>query len=168
MLSPTKLGFLALAAVSGAVLVPASAEAGRLFNFFNFWDPAPHTYYPDQSGKLVCKYPDGQESCYVAKSKPHRTNDQSGQQQDSYGPRFNEPVYVEPPKKKTPPAAGETASGMSCDKASKIVSDYGFSSVTPANCKGKVYAFNATRSGKNYVISLNPANGELTEVKKAR
>ena len=58
------------------------------------------------------------------------------------------------------------AQGLSCDKATSVVSGYGFSSVTPSSCSGKVYAFNATRDGKQFAIKLDPASGELTEVKK--
>ena len=47
-----------------------------------------------------------------------------------------------------------------------IVSGYGFSSVAAESCKGKVYAFNATRDGKKFAVKLDPASGELTEVKK--
>ncbi|HUQ36309.1 MAG TPA: hypothetical protein VM144_08030 [Aestuariivirga sp.] len=71
---------------------------------------------------------------------------------------------VEPVEKKTASAA----SGMSCDKAGKIVSGYGFASVKPTTCTGQVFAFNATRSGKAYVIKLSSASGELTEVKKVQ
>ncbi len=60
------------------------------------------------------------------------------------------------------------APGMSCDKAGEIVSGYGFTSVKPATCTGQVFAFNATRSGKAYVIKLSSASGELTEVKKVQ
>jgi hypothetical protein len=71
----------------------------------------------------------------------------------------------------TPPAAGAATTkissrGMSCDKAGQIITGYGFTSVKPQSCTGKVYAFNATRSGKNYLVKLSAANGELTEVKK--
>jgi hypothetical protein len=67
-------------------------------------------------------------------------------------------------EKKTVP----TTTGMSCDKAEKIVSGYGFTSVKPTTCTGQVFAFNATRSGKAYVIKLSSASGELTEVKKVQ
>jgi hypothetical protein len=60
------------------------------------------------------------------------------------------------------------ATGMSCDKAEKIVSGYGFSSVKSTTCTGPVFSFNATRSGKSYVIKLSSASGELTEVKKVQ
>jgi hypothetical protein len=69
------------------------------------------------------------------------------------------------------PAEKKTASatpGMSCDKAGEIVSGYGFTSVKPTTCTGQVFAFNATRSGKAYVIKLSSASGELTEVKKVQ
>ena len=55
---------------------------------------------------------------------------------------------------------------MSCDKAGNIISGYGFTSIKPQSCTGKVYVFNATRSGKNYLVKLSSASGELTEVKK--
>ena len=71
---------------------------------------------------------------------------------------------VAPAEKKTAAAA----SGMSCEKAEKIVSGYGFTSVKPTTCSGQVFAFNATRSGKSYVIKLSSASGELTEVKKVQ
>jgi hypothetical protein len=71
---------------------------------------------------------------------------------------------VAPAEKKTAAAAG----GMSCEKAEKIVSGYGFTSVKPTTCSGQVFAFNATRSGKSYVIKLSSASGELTEVKKVQ
>ena len=61
------------------------------------------------------------------------------------------------------PAAGGP---LSCEKATEVVSGYGFSSVEASACTGKLYAFNAKRGGKNFAIKLNPASGELTEVKK--
>lgn len=63
-------------------------------------------------------------------------------------------------------AKAAPSSGMSCEKASSVVTGYGFSSVTPSSCSGKVYAFNATRDGKSFAIKLDSGSGELTEVKK--
>ena len=60
------------------------------------------------------------------------------------------------------------ANAISCDKAEKIVSGYGFANVTPTTCTGQVFAFNATRSVNTYVIKLNSASGELTEVNKVQ
>lgn len=82
-----------------------------------------------------------------------------------------------PPKKSASRPATQTegqqksktasaASGLSCEKATSVVSGYGFSSVTPSSCSGKVYAFNAQRDGKSFAIKLDPKSGELTEVKK--
>ncbi len=62
--------------------------------------------------------------------------------------------------------ASQVAAGLSCEKALSVVSGYGFSSVSATSCTGKVYAFNATRDGKNFAIKLNPATGQLTNVKK--
>jgi hypothetical protein len=70
---------------------------------------------------------------------------------------------AEPVTASTTPASG---SGMSCSKATQIVSGYGFDSVTPQACAGKSYAFNAQRGGKAYVVRVDATSGELTEVKK--
>jgi hypothetical protein len=188
MLSPTKIGLVALAAATSAFLMPSSAEARGLFGL-RFLDPDYYGYYPAPDGVYAPDYyGDGRDYYYVPRKKRHPYYDQ----QDSYyDPQYDEPVYVKPHKKKkiaktapaanpvvkkpvvttskkNVPTASQTAGGMSCDKAGKIISDYGFSSVKATSCKGKVYAFNATRSGKNYLISLNAASGELTEVKKAQ
>ena len=61
-----------------------------------------------------------------------------------------------------------SAAGVSCNKAGEIVSGYGFTSVKPTTCTGQFFAFNATRSGKAYVIKLSSASGELTEVRKVQ
>ena len=59
-----------------------------------------------------------------------------------------------------------SAGPLSCEKATSVVSGYGFSSVEAASCSGKVYAFNAKRGGNAFAIKLDSASGELTEVKK--
>ncbi len=92
-----------------------------------------------------------------------------------------EPKVIAPPKPKTvavakpaAPAPESTASttpsssGMSCAKATQIVTGYGFDSVSPQACSGKVYAFNALRGGKSFVVRVDAASGELTEVKKVQ
>ncbi len=58
------------------------------------------------------------------------------------------------------------AAALTCDKATSIVGGYGFAGVKAETCKGKVYAFNATRDGKNFAIKVDSTSGELTEVKK--
>lgn len=60
----------------------------------------------------------------------------------------------------------ESAKALTCDKATKIVTGYGFTVVRPTDCHGQVYAFDAKRDGKAYTIKLSSASGELTEVKK--
>ena len=80
-------------------------------------------------------------------------------------PVAKQPVVASKPASPVKPATTAGA-GMSCDKAVSIVSGYGFSGVKPDSCKGKVYAFNATRDGRNFAIKFNAASGELTEVKK--
>ena len=84
-----------------------------------------------------------------------------------------EPVAPKPIKPAKPATAALTAdpppapsATLTCGKASTIIEGYGFSGVKPGSCKGKVYAFNATRDGRNFAIKVNAISGELTEVKK--
>jgi hypothetical protein len=72
------------------------------------------------------------------------------------------PTTVQKPAKK----AAAAKPSLSCEKATEVVSGFGFRDIKPVTCKGQTYAFNATRDGKTYSIKLNAANGELTEVKK--
>ncbi len=60
----------------------------------------------------------------------------------------------------------DSASGVTCAKATQIVTGYGFSDVKVKSCTGNIYAFTGTRSGKNYEISVSSARGDLTEVKR--
>jgi hypothetical protein len=77
------------------------------------------------------------------------------------------PAANSAPATKSASASGSaTAKSVSCEKATGIVAGYGFSAVTAQSCSGKLYAFNASRGGKNFAIKLDPASGELTEVKK--
>lgn len=73
---------------------------------------------------------------------------------------------AKPAKAAVAPAAKKTAEVLSCSKATKVVSGFGFSDVKSVDCKGQVYAFNAVRDGKKFAIKFNAVNGELTEVKK--
>ena len=85
-----------------------------------------------------------------------------------------QPLKTETPAKAATQTAAEESApksktgALSCDKASSILSGYGFSDIKAASCTGHVYAFNATRDGKPYAVKLNAANGELTEVRKVR
>jgi hypothetical protein len=55
---------------------------------------------------------------------------------------------------------------IDCTKGASIVSGYGFSGVTSKTCAGDTLTYAATRSGKNFEIQVNAANGELTNVKR--
>ena len=71
------------------------------------------------------------------------------------------------PQKTASATAKPLADGpLSCEKATEVVSGYGFSSVEASACSGKLYSFNAKRGGKSFSIKLDPASGQLTEVKK--
>lgn len=87
--------------------------------------------------------------------------------QDSGQSTAAPPAAAKQQPQKTAAASPKPATtGMSCEKAGSVITGYGFTSVTPASCSGNLYAFNAKRDGKSFAIKLNPANGELTDVKK--
>jgi hypothetical protein len=179
-----RAGLTAVAALAVTVAGAASAgaETGLRFNILPFgtgyqdyygepyFVPAPRYYYYYQARPRVrprARY-------YSYQSEP-----------EYYEPEYYEPEYYEPeaepryapPRKKQrttklpaqKPAAKQDqqkSAAVSCDKATKIVSDYGFSKVKATSCTGKVYAFNAQRDGKPFTVKLSSASGELMEVKK--
>ena len=59
--------------------------------------------------------------------------------------------------------AGKT---IGCTAGAAVVTGYGFGSVRPKTCTGETYAYDAARSGKNYLIKLSAASGEILDVKK--
>jgi hypothetical protein len=165
---------LAFTMITGAFAASSAAEARDWFPF-RFYQPRVFTYYPD---------PDEYD--------PYLDDREYYDQRNGYyDPQYDEPRYVKPRKKKKTakivpkenPAPKKSAAvapkkaakptqqasrAVSCEKAGKIILDYGFSSVKPTSCAGQVYAFNATRGGKPYVVRLSSASGELTEVKKVQ
>ena len=176
-----KLSLASVLAAFIAVLSVGTAEAGWRWKL-RYVDPYPEyeTYYP---GPIYIPPPR-----YKRQYERYSSYDDD---YDDFDPDYYEPEYV-PPKKKmkkpqksqkpaitkqktakkpttqkqaTVPQAKKTGA-ISCDKASKIVAGYGFSAVKPSTCQGKEYAFAATRDGKNYVIKMSSANGELTQVQK--
>lgn len=76
------------------------------------------------------------------------------------------PATAEKTASAQPSKQDQASAALSCEKATAVVSGYGFSSVEAASCTGKLYAFNAKRDGKSFAIKLDPASGQLTEVKK--
>jgi len=187
----------AFALIASTLLVPNAAEAGSRWRFLNpgyyFYDPPPRDFYADdyddedyyEDRRPLAYYdPDddyyepryeGEEPVYIAPKKKKKTA-------KAAKPIEKKPVASSKKKDATPSVASvekkavtstekktaSAASGMSCDKAGAIVSGYGFTSVKPTICTGQVFSFNATRSGKAYVIKLSSASGELTEVKKVQ
>jgi hypothetical protein len=150
----------ALAAVAAGIAAAGPAEAGARIelNFLPFglgydeyyggpiFIPAPrYYYYEEPPPRMRPRY-------YAYEYEP-----------EYYEPEVD-PEYAPQPRIKKPVA--KKASGISCDKATRIVSDYGFTQVKATSCKGKVYAFNALRDGKPFTIKVSAASGELTEVKK--
>ncbi len=180
---------MAAIAAAGVALVLASgdSEAKTRFNFYiaPYFEPAypiyleepvfvprPRAYYYDYAPRAY-----GYPPQYFAYAPDPRDPPEYDFDEQYYEPRYEvPPPAVRTPAKpaaKAPVPAAKPAektkkapAAISCAKASKVVSDYGFKDVKSLDCKGQIYAFNATRDGKKFAIKLNAANGELTEVKK--
>lgn len=60
------------------------------------------------------------------------------------------------------------ANSISCSKARKIVSEFGFGDIRTLSCTGREYGFEAQRDGKPYRIRLSALSGELTSVKRGK
>jgi hypothetical protein len=167
-----RAGLAAIAGIAAMIAAAGSADAGtRLrFDFFPF-SPA----YGDYSGEPYFV----PAPRYYYSYQPYRPRVRPRYYAYQYEPDYYEPEvdpnYIAPPRtkrtmlpaQKAPATQGQKKSaGVSCDKATKIVSDYGFTQVKATSCAGKVYAFNAQRDGKPFTIKVSSASGELTEVKK--
>src|SRR5436190_20691679 len=187
----------AFALMASTLLVPTAAEAGSRWRFLNpgyyFYDPPPRDFYADDyddedyyegdERPLAYYDPDddyyepryrGEEPVYIAPKKKKTAKAVKPVEKKAVASTEKKAATssVASVEKKTVTATekktASAASGMSCDKAGEIVSGYGFTSVKPTTCTGQIFAFNATRSGKAYVIKLSSASGELTEVKKVQ
>lgn len=170
----------ALAAITAAIaLTGGEAEAGGRVRFhhapfYGFYQPGPQWLPPPRY------------YYYFNEPEPDRfyQYDESYYEPEYMGP-YAEPVPQKPRKKRQPAASlpdavkktaaakattaeskPKSAAALSCDKATAIVTGYGFATVKAEDCQGQVYAFNATRDGKTYAIKLSARSGELTEVKK--
>ncbi len=97
-------------------------------------------------------------------SKPAAPIDESYYEPEPIVPTPSKPAATKPAAAVQKPAPAETA--LSCEKATLVVSSFGFSSVEASSCIGRIYAFNAKRDGKTFAIKLDAASGELTEVRK--
>lgn len=198
MMLPRIISLAALAAIAGTFVTTGAAEAGSRWRlhylnpYYYIYSPPPldlyssdygdDEYYDEDEEPLAYNDPDddyyepryrGDEPVYVAPKKkktvkavpvPKPVTKKLLASTENKAAATTEKKAVAAANKN----AGPAAAGMSCDKAEKIVSGYGFTSVKPATCTGQVFAFNATRSGKAYVIKLSAASGELTEVKKVQ
>jgi hypothetical protein len=172
-----RAGLAAIAAIAGLIATSASADAGTRLRFLFPFGPEYDDYYSEPYFVPSPRY-------YYYQPRPRlRPRYYSYQYEPDYYEPEIDPGYIPPPRKKTtklpsqkstslPPQKSVTkpaqkkSAGISCDKATKIVSGYGFTQVRPTGCTGKVYAFNAQRDGKPFMIKMSSASGELTEVKK--
>ncbi len=186
----------AFALVASTLALPTAAEAGSRWRFLHpgyyFYNPPPRDFYSEDFGDqdyyederpLAYYDPDddyydpryeGEEPVYIAPKKKKAAKSAQPVEKKPVASTKKKPAtssVASVEKKAETSAEKKSASagpGMSCDKAGQIVSGYGFTSVKPTTCAGEVFAFNATRSGKAYVIKLSSASGELTEVKKVQ
>ena len=164
-------GVALAAAVVAFVGFQSNAEAGARLRFgFYPYEPAYGGYYYYGQPYFV----PGSEYYYY---QPRRRAYAYEYEPDYYEPQPDseeqEGTYTPSPRTKKANLPGlktqttrKQSGPVSCEKARKIVSDYGFTQVEPKSCEGKVYAFNARRDGKPFSIKMSAASGELTEVKK--
>jgi hypothetical protein len=147
------ISLTALLAVAGIPLMPSAAEAGiRICLPFLI---CPHARPPDNGNYEPGD--EGEKPVYIAPKKKTA--------KAVPAPKPSLPAV----KKKAVSSTGTaSAATISCEKGEEIVSGYGFANVTPSTCTGQVFAFNAMRSGKSYVVKLSSASGELTEVNKVQ
>jgi hypothetical protein len=180
----------AILTAAASLAAPLDAQAGsRLhFNYFNY-EPGYQTYYP---GPLYVPRPRYYYYYDYDPDPPYAYEYEPDYYEPTYEPRrYQRPVRPYVSRKQKPITASKSkvqqkalvneeleatevqpepvkkkAAGISCDKAAKIVAEYGFQKVKAANCTGLVYSFKGNRDGKSYAIKLSAKSGELTEVKK--
>jgi hypothetical protein len=160
---------LALAAASALAQPAAAEDRGQTGEFMVAQDDSSDSTFLRKIPGIRLLFgdrPPASENPVAPENKRNKKNiDES-----YYEPEPANPVKARPatPAKPKPPAkpAASAAPPMSCEQATTVVSGFGFSSVEAASCTGKVYAFNAKRDGKSFAIKLDPASGELKEVKK--
>lgn len=133
----------------------------------DYYDQGPPPYDPPRRAKKkIAKVPSATKTPTkkIAVGKPAGTSPQKAVP----APKSVASTKSNAPAKDVVTASTSAASGggISCNKAADIVTGYGFDSVKSSSCSGAVYSFNAARSGKAYLIKVNAASGELTEVKK--
>lgn len=173
-----RAGLTVIAAIAAGMGLSVGADAGtRLrFDYFPF-GPAYGDYYDAPYLVPAPRY------YYYYHPRPRQPRAYAYQYEPEYYEPEVDPYYVAPRSRRTTALPQQDAilpqntqksvvpdsrksGGISCDKATKIVSDYGFTQVKPTSCNGKVYAFDARRDGKAFAIKMSSASGELTEVKK--
>ena len=178
-----------LSACLGAGLFAADAQAGRRLRVWFWEDPFQGPGFVFVPGPVRHFFGQDDES-----PDEFDSGDGSDFDESYYDPALEAPAVKPKPVGKKAAATGATApaklkdatlakaaasapgdeadvlasGALSCEKAGSIVSGYGFSSVKPADCKGQVYAFSASRDGKAFAIKLNAVSGELTEVRKVK
>ena len=55
---------------------------------------------------------------------------------------------------------------VTCEKGEEIVASYGFLDISQKTCEGTSLVYSAVRGKSNFEVEVNPANGEVTAVRK--
>ena len=55
---------------------------------------------------------------------------------------------------------------VTCAKGEEIVASYGFLDISQKTCEGSSLVYSAVRGKSNFEVEVNPANGEVTAVRK--
>jgi hypothetical protein len=170
-----------VAAVAATGLASESSARARFHVFIGgpYYVP-PYPAYYGYDGPVYVAPPRGYYNNYYYDPGDYDP-DLPGQTAYDFDDDYYEPQYdprYQPPRGRplSAPNSGAAAkplsiptkepAAISCSKAGKVISGYGFGDIKSVDCQGQVYAFNAKRDGKRYAIKLNAVSGELTEVKK--
>lgn len=73
---------------------------------------------------------------------------------------------VDPAKPATITPKPAKGGKVTCEKGEEIVASYGFLDISQKSCEGTSLVYSAVRGKSNFEVEVNPANGEVTAVRK--
>jgi hypothetical protein len=73
---------------------------------------------------------------------------------------------VDPAKPATTTPKPAKGGKVTCEKGEEIVASYGFLDISQKSCEGTSLVYSAVRGKSNFEVEVNPANGEVTAVRK--
>ena len=175
-------GSAALALLGFLNTGPAQAGSRLLLNLFPFFGDEGEGYYVEREPRYQRRHRFRSEEFFGDENDGEDVS--LDEERDSFyeddrtlAPRrrldrVEPPLKRDKPVKKRvitalpPPVAKPKPKLLSCDRATKIVTDYGFQAVKASDCHGQVFTFKAQRGDKIYAIKLSSVSGELTEVSR--